>query len=376
MSYLIKRSISDRIRSRLGDHKAIVLQGARQVGKTTLISQLLNKKDDVLWVNGDSPGNRLLWNNMDISVLTQVTKGYSYLVIDEAQRIENIGLTAKMAVDNRLPVKVILSGSSSLNLASSVNEPLTGRKWSYELYSLSWEELVNAYRLPPMLERLEERLIYGSYPEVVVEDDKEDRLREISASYLYKDILEYGDIRKPDLIIKLLQALAYQIGSEVSYSELSRLLGVDVKTVQRYIQLLEDSYVLLRLPALSTNPRKEISTSRKIYFLDNGIRNSVIENFNPSRLRNDRGQLWENYVITELYKKYHNNGKGGRFYFWRSRNQAEVDLVIFRNGRYEAIECKYNPKKVKIKLPSSFIQRYDPVKAEVIHTENFFKILA
>ncbi len=376
MDFYIERKIIERITQRLHDSKAIVLKGARQVGKTTLISQLLLNKDGVLWINGDDPTSRLRWNNMDAAGLVQLTQGYDYLVIDEAQRIENIGLTAKMAIDNHLPVKVILSGSSSLNLASSVNEPLTGRKWSYELFPLSWGEMVSAYRLPPMLDRLEERLIYGCYPEVVTQDSKEERLREIAVSYLYKDILEYGNVRKPDLIIKLLQALAYQVGSEVSYQELSRLLGVDVKTVQRYIQLLEDSFVLLRLPALSTNPRKEISTSRKIYFLDNGIRNAVIDNFNPLRMRNDHGLLWENFIITELYKQRRNKGGGDQFYFWRSRSQAEVDLVIRSSGRYEAFECKYSSRKARYKLPDSFVKRYEPTQTTLVHAENFYQILS
>lgn len=375
MAFFIQRRVSERITKRLGDYKAIVLQGARQVGKTTLIHQLLEDESDVLWVNGDNPSSRLRWNNMDMALLIQMTEGYNYLVIDEAQRIENIGITTKMAVDNRLPVKVILSGSSSLDLASSVNEPLTGRKWSYELFPLSWGELVSAYRLPPMLDRLEERLIYGCYPEVVTQDSKEERLRELAASYLYRDILEYGNVRKPALLTKLLQALAYQMGSEVSFQELSRLLGVDVKTVQRYIQLLEDSYVILRLPALSTNPRKEISTTRKIYFFDNGIRNAVIDDFNPARMRNDQGQLWENFVVTELYKQRRNNGKGGQFYFWRSRSQAEVDLIIHSEGKYEAFECKYNPRRSKSKLPDSFVKRYDPATTTVVHVDNFHQIL-
>lgn len=375
MDFFIQRRIFERIGQRLSDPKAIVLKGARQVGKTTLINQLLKSTNNVLWVNGDNPNSRLRWNNMDITMLRHMTEGYDYLVIDEAQRIENIGLTAKMAVDNQLPVKVILLGSSSLDLASSVNEPLTGRKWSYELFPLSWAELVQAYRLPPMLDLLDERLIYGCYPEVVTQDSKEERLREIAASYLYKDILEYGDIRKPDLLIQLLQALAYQVGSEVSYQELSRLLGVDIKTVQRYVQLLEDSYVLLRLSALSTNPRKEISTSRKIYFLDNGIRNAVIDDFNPFRMRKDRGQLWENFVITELYKQRRNRGRGGQFYFWRNRSQAEVDLVIRSSGQYEAFECTYNPRRANRKLPNSFLKRYEPTATTVVHLDNFYQVL-
>ena len=371
----VSRTIRAAIERRLGDRKAIILQGARQVGKTTLIEKLLGEQPDVLWVNGDDPAARVRWNDISKSLLTQLVAGYSYLVIDEAQRIENVGLAVKMCIDGRLPVKVLLSGSSSLNLASSLNEPLTGRKWSFELYALSWSEIVGAIRLPAALDRVNELLVTGCYPEVVTAtDSKEDRLREIAASYLYKDILEYGDVRKPDLIVKLLRALAFQIGAEVSYQELSLLLGVDNKTVQRYIQLLEDAYVLLRLSALSTNPRKEISTSKKIYFLDNGIRNAVIDDFAPFDERADRGPLWENFMVTELYKHHRNQGSRGQFYFWRSRSQAEVDLVISAGGKYQAYEFKYNPRK-KATFAKSFIDRYKPQTMEVVNVGNFYESL-
>ena len=360
---------------RLGDHKALIIQGARQVGKTTLIHQIVDDSREVLWVDGDDPADRLRWGNIERSLLQRLVEGYDYLIIDEAQRIENVGLAVKMAIDGKLPVKVILSGSSALNLASTLNEPLTGRKWSFELFPLSWAEIVTAYRLPVALDKLNELLILGCYPEIVTaEDSKEERLREIAASYLYKDILEHGDIRKPDLIVKLLRALAYQIGSEVSYHELAQLLGVDSKTVQRYIQLLEDSYVLLRLPPLSTNPRKEISTSRKIYFLDNGIRNAVIDDLSPLGERNDRGQLWENFMVTELYKRQRNTKQGGQFYFWRSRSQSEVDLVIKEGSTITAYEFKNNPRK-RASFPRSFTARYAPQAEHVIHPENFYEFL-
>lgn len=375
MPTTIKRKIQEQIEKRLDDDKALIILGARQVGKTTLIRQILTNKEDVLWVNGDNPTDRLRWNNIDGTLLRQLLVGYQFLVIDEAQRIENVGISVKMVIDNQLPVKVILSGSSSLNLASSLNEPLTGRKWTYRLFPFSWHEMVSEYRLSSMLDRLQQILILGCYPEIITtEDSKQDRLREIASSYLYKDILEYGDVRKPDLIVKLLRALAYQVSSEVSYQELSRLLGVDIKTIQRYIQLLEDSFVLLRLPALSTNPRKEISTSKKIYFLDNGIRNAVIDNFRPLAERNDIGQLWENFIVSEIYKSRINKGGGDQFYFWRNRAQAEVDLIIRGNGKYEAFEIKYNPRK-RGKFPASFIERYTPSQAITINSDNFFNYL-
>ena len=375
MQLNVARTIRTAIERRLGDRKAIILQGARQVGKTTLIEKLLGEQPNVLWVNGDDPAGRVRWNDISRGLLTQLVAGYSYLVIDEAQRIENVGLAVKMCIDGRLPVKVLLSGSSSLNLASSLNEPLTGRKWSFELYALSWSEIVGAIRLPAALDRVNELLVTGCYPEVVTAtDSKEERLREIAASYLYKDILEYGDVRKPDLIVKLLRALAYQIGAEVSYQELSLLLGVDNKTVQRYIKLLEDAYVLLRLSALSTNPRKEISTSKKIYFLDNGIRNAVIDDFAPFDERADRGPLWENFMVTELYKQHRNQGSRGQFYFWRSRSQAEVDLIISAGGKYHAYEFTYNPRK-KATFAKSFIDRYKPQTMEVVNVGNFYESL-
>ena len=375
MNISIPRTILPKLDSRLADRKAIIVQGARQVGKTTLIAELLKNRARVQWVNGDNPSDRLRWNTIDRSLLLRLVEGYDYLVIDEAQRIEQVGLSVKMAIDGGLPLKVILSGSSSLNLASSLNEPLTGRKWSFELFPLSWAEIVGNYRLPTALDGLSERLVMGSYPEIVTAaDSKVDRLKEIASSYLYKDILEYGDVRKPDLIVKLLRALAYQIGGEVSYQELSLLLGVDNKTVQRYIQLLEDTYVLLRLPALSTNPRKEISTSKKIYFLDNGIRNAVIDDLTPLGERDDIGQLWENYLVSELYKQRRNAGGSGQFYFWRSRGQAEVDLVIRSSGRYEAFEFKYKPRK-RVSFPKSFLSRYQPHSTTVVHADNFFDVL-
>ena len=371
----IERTIADRINSRLSDPKALIIKGARQVGKTTLIHRLTKEATAVLWVDGDDPSHRLRWNNINRQLLNRLVRGYAYLVIDEAQRIENVGLTVKMAIDGKLPIKVILSGSSSLNLASTLNEPLTGRKWSFELFPLSWNEIVGAYRFADALNRLEDLLIFGCYPEVVTAaDSQEERLREIAASYLYKDILEYGDVRKPDLLVKLLRAIAYQVGSEVSYQELSLLLGVDNKTIQRYIQLLEDSYVLFRLPPLSTNPRKEISTSRKIYFFDNGIRNAVIDDFSPLDERNDRGQLWENFMVVELYKQQRNHTQGGQFYFWRSRNQAEVDLVVKKGSAYHAYEFKYSTKK-KARFPAAFLERYTPVQTSVVHPGNFYDLL-
>ena len=281
---MIDRILSEKVAGFLSPDKAVIIQGARQVGKTTLIKRLLAGREDVLWVNGDDPTDRVTWDNLSQATIMRYLAGFDYLVIDEAQRIINIGLTVKMIVDGPAQVQVIVSGSSSLDLASSINETLTGRKWTFELFPLSWAEIVGHYQLVPALRQLDQRLVLGAYPEVVTAASAvNERLREIAASYLYKDILEYGAVRKPELIVKLLRALAFQVGSLVSYNELANMLQVSSETIRRYISLLEESHVIFRLEPLSRNPRKEISTSRKIYFIDNGMRNAVIDNLNELR---------------------------------------------------------------------------------------------
>jgi hypothetical protein len=372
---MIKRAIQGKVSALRNTGKAIIIQGARQVGKTTLIHHLLEEETKVLWVDGDDPNDRILWNDTAKAALVQYVKGFRYLVIDEAQRIENIGLAIKMLVDLKIDLQIIVTGSSSLSLTSSINEPLTGRKWSFELYPLSWSELVNHDGLLPALRRLDQLLITGSYPEIVTAEEMiQLRLQEIATSYLYKDVLEYGNIRKPELIVKLLRALAYQVGSEVSYHELAQLLQVDNKTILRYIDLLEDSYVIFRLEPLSTNPRKEISTSRKIYFWDNGIRNAVIDNLTPLSTRSDHGLLWENFVVSEYRKLLGYAEGGGKLYFWRSKGSAEIDLVLARAGAYHAYEIKYNPRK-KVRFTPSFVERYQPKTQAVINRENFHEVL-
>ena len=371
---MIPRTLTSRIEEHLGDRKAIIVKGARQVGKTTLLRDLLANRR-VLWVNGDRTTDRALWDRIDPDRLRFVLEGYDYVVIDEAQRVANIGITTKIIIDEDYRVQPILSGSSSLNLASTLNEPLTGRKWSFELFPISWQELRLYSGNHAALQQLEQRLLLGSYPEVVTAQTQViTRLEEITSSYLYKDILDYGLVRKPELIDQLLRALAYQVGSEVSYNELANMLQVSNETVRRYVQLLEESYVVFRLPPLSTNPRKEISTSRKIYFVDNGIRNALINNFDPLTLRNDRGQLWENYVVSEWHKRLYHEGQRSKLYYWRSRNGAEVDLVEQTGGRYRVFEIKYNPKK-KPRFPTTFVERYAPEQTGVINMENFYQYL-
>jgi len=372
---VISRQLYQIIRDDLDYEKAIIIKGARQVGKTTLINDVLGQSDDVLWVDGDDPGTRSIWDDITKDRLNILTADYQHIVIDEAQRIANIGLTVKMLVDQKQGKQVFVSGSSSLDLASNMNEPLTGRKWSYDLFPISWNEHKQSQGLANAINTLESLLIYGTYPEILTATKrKAQRLSELASSYLYKDILEHADIRKPAIVGRLLEALAYQIGSEVSYNELANMLRVDHETVQRYIDLLEESYVIYRLKPLSRNPRKEISTSRKIYFYDNGIRNALINNFNILDKRNDVGMLWENFVVTEILKKERYQQTNSELYFWRSKTGSEIDLVIKTGEEYRAFEIKYNPKK-KGRFSKIFKEFYHPISTDIINTDNYFEHL-
>jgi predicted AAA+ superfamily ATPase len=367
----IERHLYNEISTFLPTEKAIVIQGSRQVGKTTLIQRLTQRYDRVLWVNGDDILDREEWSGMDRYSLMRQVSPYDCVVIDEAQRIRNVGLLVKMMIDAKLGKAVFISGSSSLNLNSSITEPLTGRKWTFDLFPTSYGEMEANLGPRDASRRLDEVLVRGSYPEVFTAESRADRrLREIASSYLYRDVLEYGNIKKPDILVKLLRALAYQLGSTVSIHKLSKLVRVAAKTVDRYIDLLVDGYVLFRLPPLSTNPRKELSTSRKIYFHDNGIRNTLIDDLNAYPGRNDRGALWENYVVSEFHKAVAYTGRGGQLFFWRSRNGAEVDLALRHGGRYLAYEIKANPKKLG-RFPASFLERYPIERTLTVHPGNF-----
>ncbi len=372
---MINRAIEKQISDCFDFEKAIIIIGARQVGKTTLIKSLVSEYKNVLWVDGDDPQDRNIWSDVTKSDVKQFIAEYEFIVFDEAQRIKNIGLAVKMILDMKLQKQLIVSGSSPIDINSSIKEPLTGRKWTFELFPLSWGEIINHQGLLNSIKATEQLMIYGTYPEIFSNTShKKTRLRELASSYLFKDLFTYANIRKPDIIVELLEALAYQIGNEVSYHELSNMLKIDHATIKRYIGLLEDSFVIFRLPPLSTNPRKEISTSRKIYFHDNGIRNAIINNFSPLKIRSDKGALWENYIISEIYKINKYSSDSGKLYFWRSKAGSEIDIVIQQQDQYNAYELKYNPSK-KVRFTPSFIKRYQPKKTEVINTENYYNVL-
>lgn len=372
---MIQRALRSHIESDIFGGKAIILMGARQVGKTTLIKQVCEKREQVLWLNADDPETLAIFDNPNSSRLRAVIGEHKIVVIDEAQRIKDIGIKLKLIIDQINNIQLIATGSSSFDLANEVNEPLTGRKWEYQLFPLSFSEMANHMGFLEEIKLITQRLVYGYYPEVVTSEGKEQKvLREITNSYLYKDILKFDKIKKPDKIIKLLQALAFQIGSEVSYNELSQIVSLDNETVEKYIDILEKAYIIFRLGAFSRNGRKEIAKGRKIYFYDNGIRNAVIANFNLPELRQDIGALWENFLVSERRKYLHYNEVWANSYFWRTYDQQEIDYLEEKGGKLYAYEFKWNPKK-SARLPKSFATAYPEHEFKIINRDNFDEFL-
>lgn len=366
---MYSRLISDRITKRIDSGKAIVVIGPRQVGKTTLVESILKSKDYLL-LDGDDPTTRMLLTDPNTEQIRAILGKYKYIFIDEAQRIEGIGLTMKIITDRFKDVQLFTSGSSSFDLSNKINEPLTGRKWEYQLFPISWEEYENHHGYLYSEQNIENRLLYGFYPDVLNNvGDEISILRNLVNSYLYKDILSYADIRKPEVLDKLVQALALQIGSEVNYSELAQIVNVDKNTINKYIDILQKGYIIFKLNSFSRNVRNEIKTNKKIYFYDNGIRNMVIGNFNPIELRTDKGALWENFLISERIKQIEYKQSLARTYFWRTKQQQEVDFVEENGGTIFGYEFKWNKKKNQ-KLPKTFTETYNAV-GKVIDKDNF-----
>jgi uncharacterized protein len=370
---MIIRDIQPNLQQDWDRKKALVLFGPRQVGKTTLIEHLVENQN-VLQLNGDDPQTRLQLSHANLDFLLNLVSNYDTIVIDEAQRIENIGLTVKMLIDSKLDKQFILTGSSSLDLGNQINESLTGRKWEHQLFPLSWNEIKKHYTFAKAHSRLEEFLLYGLYPEVVTETKKQKVLLQLAGSYLYKDILELANIKKPDLLVKLLNAIALQIGSEVSYNELSKILNVDRMTVVNYIDLLEKAFVIFRLFPFSGNQRNEITAKPKIYFYDNGIRNAIIGQFNPLNSRQDVGALFENFFISERIKKLTYEKFYGKLFYWRNTQQAEIDFIEVLENKISVFEIKYNPNK-KVKFSKSFTGNYHPENEFVVNKDNFWEHL-
>ena len=371
------RDLQSIIQERCFQGKAIILLGARQVGKTTLLKKIIQEQQvDALYLNCDEPQTAAALTNCNLKELQMVIGANKFVVIDEAQKVDNIGLTLKLIVDNMTDVQVIATGSSAFELRNCLNEPLTGRKYEYQMFPISSKEIYQSSGYIDLKGLLETRLIYGSYPDILNHaSDARELLRMLTDSYLYKDILATDNLRKPDVLDKLLRALAFQVGSEVSYNELAQAVGTDSKTVERYIELLEKCYIIFRLHGLSRNLRNELKKAKKIYFYDNGVRNAIIQQFAPLELRNDAGALWENFFISERIKRNHYQQNYCNIYFWRTKSQLEIDYIEEQNGQMTAFEMKWNPKKSNTSIPETFLTAYDVKETVVITPENYLEYL-
>lgn len=373
---MIARHLENNILPILESNKAIIIMGARQVGKSTLLRQMLGQRQDVIWMNGDELDVQEIFSNMTSTRIRAILGNKRILVVDEAQRIANIGLRLKLITDQVPNVQVIATGSSSFELASKVNEPLTGRKREFRMFPLTFREMVNHTQFLDEVRMIPHRMVYGYYPEVVNNPgDERATLKELSDSYLYKDILSLDSINKPDMLVRLLKALALQIGSQVSYNEMGNLIGLDPKTVERYVDILEKSYIVFRLGTFSRNLRNELKSTRKIYFWDLGIRNAVIGNLAQVENRNDVGELWENFVIAERMKQNAYTGSFAQSYFWRTRLQHEIDYIEEEDGNLQAYEFKWNTRKANAKCPESFKTAYPNSIYKVITPENIEEFL-
>jgi predicted AAA+ superfamily ATPase len=372
---IVKRAIEAQIEEAIGKNKVLLVLGTRRVGKTFLIRSIQKRwQDPAINLNGEDFEVQELLKNITAANYQLIVGSAKLLIIDEAQAIPNIGKILKFMIDTIPTLTILATGSSSFDLLNEAGEPLTGRKISFNLYPLSQLELVSIETYVDGVQHLEERLILGSYPELIQlgsYKEKSDYLLELIQSYLLKDILAFEGIRQSDKIIRLLRLIAYQVGSEVSYNELATQLGMSKNTVENYLDLLSKVFIIYRLPAYSTNHRKEISKGSKWYFFDNGIRNAIINDFRLLSLRNDIGALWENYLISERVKRNKYRKENVEYYFWRNYSQQEVDLIELRDGRLHAFEFKYSPDK-KVKVPAAFSTAYPEATFQRIAKDNYY----
>ena len=368
---MIERILEQQILAKINTNKAIILLGSRQVGKTTLLKSLFENSSETIWLNADEPDIQAIFANISSKRFEAIIGNKKMIIIDEAQRIPDIDLKMKLITDQLPSIQLIATGSSAFELSNKLNEPLTGRKWEFKMYPISFQEMVNHHGLLNEIRLLPHRLVYGFYPDVVNHPGNEKEiLKQLSDSYLYKDLLMMDQIKKPSALVKLLQALALQIGSQVSYQELAQICGLDGKTIEKYMMLLEQSYIIFRLASFSRNQRNELKKSRKVYFFDNGIRNALIANFEHIENRTDIGALWENYLVSERIKYLAYHQKWVNNWYWRTTEQQEIDYVEEENGQLSAFEFKWNPK-AKGSLPNSFRKTYPAATINRIHRENF-----
>jgi len=374
---LIHREIQSVIEQQLFKGKVIIIYGARRVGKTTLAKQLMVNQENSRYINCELLENKMAIETTNSAALKSFLGNYKLIVLDEAQYISDIGRILKIISDTFPEIQLIATGSSSFELGNKISEPLTGRSREYLLYPFSMNELLSLKDNISLHAEIEMLLRFGLYPEVYGKPEQEaiEELSQISSTYLYKDILQFESIKRPNLLINLLNALALQIGSEVSLNELSRMLGETVPTIQRYIDLLEKAFVIFRLRSFSRNLRKEIAKGQKIYFFDLGIRNALIRNFNPLSLRSDIGGLWENFCIVERSKSNANRRRFVNSWFWRTYDQKEVDYIEEKGGQISAFEFKFRPS-VKLKRPEKFLETYPESAFNIITSENYLEFLS
>lgn len=375
---MIKRAIEERILNALAKKKVVTIMGPRQVGKSTLAGAMIPKDAKVLEINGDNTDVQTMFVDVDESKMKVLIGNNNFLLVDEAQKIGNVGNMLKIVAEKFNDIKVIVTGSSAFKLAAAVNESLTGRKREFRLYPLSFKEMADDTSALEESRMIDHRLVYGYYPEVVTSpSDEKEVLKELIDSYLYKDVMEENDIAKPDKLVKLVQALAFQIGSTVSANELSGLVGVDAKTIERYIDILEKSYIIFTLPSYAKNQRNELKFARKLYFWDMGIRNGVIGNMAPVSLRSpeELGHMWENFLIAERIKR---NDYAGRIfvqhYFWRTQQKKEVDLIEIEDGMMTGFEIKRKEGK-RVGAQASFTAAYPDAHFECITPTDLMSFL-
>jgi predicted AAA+ superfamily ATPase len=352
-----------------------VIYGARRTGKTTILNAIAQDLSNYRYINCDLIDGQEAFNFHNLDELTFSFGAFEYILIDEAQRIPDIGIKLKTIIDALPKAQLIVTGSSALDLSNLTNEPLTGRKFEFITTPFSTRELYDHDKTTAVLSGLRIRMIYGNYPEVYLEKTfPAEIIKEIAGSYLFKDVLIYQDVKRPDLMKKLLIALALQLGSEVSYTELGNTVGMDKKTVERYISLMEQCFIIFRMGSYSRNLRTELKRGIKVYFWDNGIRNALLNNFSPLDKRNDVGALWENYLVSERRKQMLNHRANFDHYFWRTTTQQEIDLIEIENGALRAYEIKWNPSK-KVHFPLSFTKKYPKAELISINPSNYLKLL-
>lgn len=372
---LIHRALTTSFLEKLSPNKVLVLLGARRVGKTVFINQLIKNHlhEDLLLLNGEDMATAEVLSNRRVENYKALLGDKKLLIIDEAQGISEIGRILKLMVDNLPGLKIIVTGSSMFDLSNKLGEPLTGRQYTFKLYPLSQMEYTPNESIIETSARLEERMIFGNYPELLLFNDREEKkryLNELISAYLLKDILSFEGIRNSSKMINILRMIAFQLGKEVSLEEVGRHTGLSRNTVERYLDLLSKVFIVFKLPGFSKNLRSEITKTSRWYFFDNGIRNALIANFNPLSLRNDTGELWENYVIAERIKFQQYTDYYSANYFWRTYQQQEIDWIEEMDGRLHAYEIKYNTHK-KAKVPTAWAQAYPEASFDVINPENY-----